>query len=631
MSESLLKKSIKLKTLGPIADLEKHLPAEWWKTLFNSIYLKTDGDVIENNDNTLKEVDMLIKAVDLQTDHRVLDLCCGQGRHVIELQKRGYENVSGLDRSRYLIRVAKKRAQQLNLSVRFSEGDARKIKMPEDSLDCVVLFGNSFGYFESHEDDISVLNSILRVLKSQGSIVLDIVNGEWMKNNFQRRSWEWIDQNQFVCRERSLSNDHSRIISREVIVHAEKGVIADQFYAERLYTYNGIKKILENLSFQDVKLHGNLSAQSPRDQDLGMMANRMFISAIAPKKQQTIQPAKIKPSILVLLGDPRMPDNVKLNSRFNQEDLETVEQLKAAMNVLPYNLKYLDNHTKLIDYLRQNKVDFVINFCDEGFKNNALQEMHVPAILDMHNISYSGAEPACLALCYNKSVVRAVAQSMEIPVPLETYYTPSDQSVNLPSIFPALIKPNLGDSSIGITQDAVVNDSESLVTYLENLKSTLSNTPILIQEYLSGSEYSVGLIGNPGNFTILPILTVDYSNLPNTLPKILGYESKWMPNSHYWNTIKYLKAELDIETERQMIDYSIMLFERLGCRDYARFDFRADETGTVKLLEVNPNPGWCWDGKLNLMAGFSGKNYSELLNLIIESALERNIGLAGQV
>ena len=631
MSESLLKKSIKLKTLGPIADLEKHLPAEWWKTLFNSIYLKTDGDVIENNDNTLKEVDMLIKAVDLQTDHRVLDLCCGQGRHVIELQKRGYENVSGLDRSRYLIRVAKKRAQQLNLSVRFSEGDARKIKMPEDSLDCVVLFGNSFGYFESHEDDISVLNSILRVLKSQGSIVLDIVNGEWMKNNFQRRSWEWIDQNQFVCRERSLSNDHSRIISREVIVHAEKGVIADQFYAERLYTYNGIKKILENLSFQDVKLHGNLVAQSPRDQDLGMMANRMFISAIAPKKQQKIQPAKIKPSILVLLGDPRMPDNVKLNSRFNQEDLETVEQLKTAMNVLPYNLKYLDNHTKLIDYLRQNKIDFVINFCDEGFKNNALQEMHVPAILDMHNISYSGAEPACLALCYNKSVVRAVAQSMEIPVPLETYCTPSDQSVNLPSIFPVLIKPNLGDSSIGITQDAVVNDSESLVTYLENLKSRLSNTPILIQEYLSGSEYSVGLIGNPGNFTILPILTVDYSNLPNTLPKILGYESKWMPNSHYWHTIKYLKAELDIETERQMIDYSIMLFERLGCRDYARFDFRADETGTVKLLEVNPNPGWCWDGKLNLMAGFSGKNYSELLNLIIESALERNIGLAGQV
>ena len=62
-----------------------------------------------------------------------------------------------------------------------------------------------------------------------------------------------------------------------------------------------------------------------------------------------------------------------------------------------------------------------------------------------------------------------------------------------------------------------------------------------------------------------------------------------------------------------MIEYSARLFERLGCRDYARFDFRADDKGEVKLLEVNPNPGWCWDGKLNIMAGFAGIRYSELL------------------
>ena len=55
-----------------------------------------------------------------------------------------------------------------------------------------------------------------------------------------------------------------------------------------------------------------------------------------------------------------------------------------------------------------------------------------------------------------------------------------------------------------------------------------------------------------------------------------------------------------------MIEHSARLFERLGCRDYARFDFRADAKGEIKLLEVNPNPGWCWDGKVNLMAGFAG-------------------------
>jgi D-alanine-D-alanine ligase len=72
-----------------------------------------------------------------------------------------------------------------------------------------------------------------------------------------------------------------------------------------------------------------------------------------------------------------------------------------------------------------------------------------------------------------------------------------------------------------------------------------------------------------------------------------------------------------------MIDYSNILFERLGCRDYARFDFRADAEGEIRLLEVNPNPGWCWDGKLNLMAEIAGLRYSGLLKLIIEAAQER--------
>ena len=149
--------AVKPKTLGPVADLEKHLPTDWWKTLFNSMYLKTDGDVIENNDNTIHEVNMLTQAVNLKPHEHVLDLCCGQGRHVLELYRRGFENVIGVDRSRYLIRVAKKRAQQLKFSVRFSEGDARNIRLPESSLDCAVLFGNSFGYFEHQEEDVAVL------------------------------------------------------------------------------------------------------------------------------------------------------------------------------------------------------------------------------------------------------------------------------------------------------------------------------------------------------------------------------------------------------------------------------------------------------------------------------------------
>ena len=612
-----------LRTFGPVADLEKHLPADWWRNLFNSLYLKTDADVVENDRNTTLEVDMLLKAADLNATSDILDLCCGQGRHVLELHKRGYLNTIGIDRSRYLIRVAKKRAQQQGIVTRFSEGDARNIKLPESSLDCVAMFGNSFGYFESQEDDLAILNSIIRILRSRSRLVMDIVDGDWMRENFEPRSWEWIDENHFVCRERSLSSDRLRIISREVVTHAEKGIIADQFYAERLYSFEEIQKSLSQLGFRDVTLHSNLIAHSTRGQDLGMMANRLFISAVTPKKVSTSTVIAKPNSVLVLLGDPTLSDTIKRNGQFNAEDLETVEKLKRALATLNYDTQYLNSHKKIQDYFKQHKPSFVFNLCDEGYQNVATKELHIPALLEMYDIRYSGAGPSCLALCYNKSITRAVAQSLDIPVPLETYFDPSDQSANLPSIFPALLKPNFGDSSVGITQKAVVYDPASLVEYLDHLKTALPNTPILIQEFLSGNEYSVGVIGNPSNFTVLPVLKVDYSKLPAGLTQILGYESKWLPDSPYWTNISYVEAKLDSESERKLTDYSLALFERLQCKDYARFDFREDDNGVIKLLEVNPNPGWCWDGKLNLMAGFAGKTYAEMLGMVIEAAFER--------
>ena len=90
------------RTLGPVSDLERHLPSDWWRTLFNSLYLETDGDIIENDRNTADEVDLLIRSVGLERNDRILDLCCGQGRHSLELASRGFPNVTGLDRSRYL-------------------------------------------------------------------------------------------------------------------------------------------------------------------------------------------------------------------------------------------------------------------------------------------------------------------------------------------------------------------------------------------------------------------------------------------------------------------------------------------------------------------------------------------------
>jgi D-alanine-D-alanine ligase len=612
--------------LGPVADLEAHLPAEWWRKLFNALYVKTDGDVVENSENTRREVDFIVSAAAVQPHSQILDLCCGQGRHCLELARRGFKNVMGVDRSRYLIRLARKRAQTEGLQVLFKEGDARNPRLAENSFDCIAIMGNSFGYFSNKQDDEKVLTTVGKMLRPSGQLVLDITDGAFMADNFERRSWEWIDEHHFVCRERSLSADRERLISREVIVHDEMGVIADQFYAERLYTRDGIGKLLEKTGFRNVRHHGNVEALSDRDQDLGMMARRLLLTADAPHLPARKPKGKMQQiDVTVLMGDHRLPDDVKRGGQFNPEDMDTVRRLKDALSELPqYKFRYLDNHATLERDLAELRTDLILNLCDEGYNNDPFKELHVPAMLDVLGIPYTGAAPAALAACYDKGLVRAVALTLDVPVPLETYVRPGDQGATLPSVFPAILKPNYGDSSQGITKDAVVTNEKALLDYLERLRADFPRRPVLVQEFLTGAEYSVSLVGNPDQgLRALPMLEVDYSGLDEKLPKILGYESKWEPESPYWTQIKYQEAHLPDHLQAQLIEHSARLFERLGCRDYARFDFRADAKGEIKLLEVNPNPGWCWDGKLNLMASFAGIRYSDLLGQILAAAEER--------
>ncbi len=333
-----------------------------------------------------------------------------------------------------------------------------------------------------------------------------------------------------------------------------------------------------------------------------------------------------KPLITVLLGDPDMPDRSKPGGRFTADDLDQVERLKAALAELEaFDFAYLNDHGTLLDDLRAKPPEFVLNFCDTGFRNDAALEAHVAALLEMLGIPYSGNGPAALALCYDKSLVRAAAQSVGVPVPDEILLGGNDSLPEIP--LPAFIKPNRGDGSVGITTRSLVHDRAAAEAYVAELQDSLPGTSILVQEFLSGDEYGVGVIGNPGDgFESLPVLEVDYSALDPGLPRLLDYGSKTDPESPYWTDVRYREARLDATTQAQMRAHCAALFARLGLRDYARFDFRADAQGAIKLMEVNPNPAWCWDGKLAHMAGLRGLRHSGLLRLIVDAARRRCFG-----
>jgi len=620
-------------TLGPVDNLEDHLQPDWWKRIFNSMYLKTDSDVVEDEGITTYELDMFSQILNLSQDQLILDLACGQGRHALGLARRGFTEIYGLDRSHFLINRAKQVNHSERLNVRFKEGDARKLPYAADTFDAVMILGNSFGYFDSLEDDLRVLKEVFRVLKPSGKFLMDLADGIYLKEHFSPRSWEWLDKYHFVCRERSLSANNDRLISREVISHTKKGVIIDQFYAERLYSRESIVELLKRAGYSGIELQGDYSTASARNQDLGMMERRIIVlsSVIKEWSPKKVKSTQIR-NVVVLLGDPSKADIIKPDTVFDDDDLITIQKLKSALSSIPgYRFKYLDNHDSLVsDLMRlRNQTDFVLNLCDEGFENNAKQELHIPAVLETLKIPYSGSNPQCLAYCYDKSLVRGIAKEMGIPVADAFYIIPGDNVFELNIEFPVIAKPNLGDSSFGITQRSVAYNVVQLNEAISTIRNRFGyDKPILVEEYLTGKDLSVGIIGNtPESYTVLPIIEEDYSQLPDNLPRICGYEAKWLQDSPYFNMLRSIRADLDEETEKQIVSWSLMLTERLDCRDYVRLDWRLDANGMPRILEVNPNPGWCWDGHLAKMAGFQGMDYSSmLLEIINETALRINLG-----
>ena len=251
--------------------------SDWWRTWFGPGYLALYDETL--GARTPIEIDQLEALLRLRPPLRILDLPCGQGRHALDLARRGFANVVGVDRSAFLLKQARARAQAANLPVTFHAGDCRAIPLAGQSFDAVLVLGNSFGYFDSADDDGAMLRDIHRILHPAGMFLLDITDGTYLKRNFEARSWEWIGNDMFTCRERVLSAAGDQLITREMTTHVQRGVIADRFYAERLYGGDEMRALLTRSGFDVLNGPAEFASTSTRNQDLGMMARRLLLVA----------------------------------------------------------------------------------------------------------------------------------------------------------------------------------------------------------------------------------------------------------------------------------------------------------------------------------------------------------------
>ncbi len=256
-----------------------HVDPDWWKTLFDEVYLVTDARTVSNDDITRREVDVFSRLLPMSPEDHVLDLCGGHGRHTLELCRRGYQHCTVLDYSETLLRIGAKNAECHNCPIRFVQGDARWTRLESKSFDHVLLLGNSLGYITDPEADRLILKESRRLLKAGGWLLLDVTDGEAVRTHLARKAWHEIDADVVVCRQRELRDNC--VCAREMVLSKERGMIRDATYCIRLYGARELADLLAHSGFRDVSVHSLDDPQEP-EVDLGCMNNRLLAVARRP-------------------------------------------------------------------------------------------------------------------------------------------------------------------------------------------------------------------------------------------------------------------------------------------------------------------------------------------------------------
>jgi ubiquinone/menaquinone biosynthesis C-methylase UbiE len=241
------------------------MAAEWWRRWFGPAYLELyDGYLSER---TEPEVDQLVALLGLTPPLRILDLGCGQGRHAIELARRGYQ-VTAIDISTYLLEVARRRALEAGVQVRWIEQDMRH-PLESEGFDLALSLFTSFGYFESDADNQAVLQAAARALTSGGRLVLEVLHGDRAIALFREHEWFTVGQ-ATVVENRSLDQSRRRLnVQRTVLNGVDE---QESYHSIRLYGGDEIRATLEQAGFKSVDLWGDWNGEPLTGDSLRMIA-----------------------------------------------------------------------------------------------------------------------------------------------------------------------------------------------------------------------------------------------------------------------------------------------------------------------------------------------------------------------
>ncbi len=333
-------------------------------------------------------------------------------------------------------------------------------------------------------------------------------------------------------------------------------------------------------------------------------------------------------------GRPRRTGRLKVGFAFNvkritpdlagEQDDEaeydspkTLQAIREAIASYGHEVVDLEATSDLPIQLASTPVDLVFNIA-EGFKGRS-RESQVPALLELLDIPYTGSDPAALSVSLDKALAKRMVRTHGILTP--SYLVMHTGKERLPkdmAPFPLLVKPVAEGTSKGVTKRSVVRDEAELREVAREMIVKYAQ-PALVEEYVAGREFTVGLLGERRP-RVLPPMEIVFLDQTDPTP-IYSFEMKqdWNDMIRYEVPAKLTPRELD-RLERAARE----CFAALGCRDVARIDFRIDALGRIYFIESNPlpglTPGW---SDLVLIAQAAGIEYRALIGEILSFAIRR--------
>jgi D-alanine-D-alanine ligase len=295
----------------------------------------------------------------------------------------------------------------------------------------------------------------------------------------------------------------------------------------------------------------------------------------------------------------------------------TIDAIAQAIGKLGHEARPLGGGRKLIERVLADTPDLVFNIA-EGFGTRS-REAHVPALLEMLEVPYTHSDPLTLAVTLDKAVAKRLAASMGVPTPRHAVVATEAQATDVDLGLPMIVKPLWEGSSKGIRKTSRITDRAALRPTVAKLLADYGE-PVLVEEFLPGAEFTVGILGTGKDARVLGALEiVPRQAKPEEFVYSLEVKRNWEVEVEY-HVPPRRPAEVVREVERVALD----AYRALDCRDVGRVDVRLDAKGRASFLEVNPLPGiHPVTGDLCILARGMGVPYEGLIGSIIASARAR--------